>query len=172
MEYQKWKKWAKAWLVAKAAHGLPPESLGPMLFVLLGGRAADALDGVEVEQLQQPGAETLVFEHLDRIFAVAVAPTVTPAEGPVNADAIVAAGVGDVAPGLGVEARGWGRGGGGGMRVVCWFFSPRRHTATVAASTSFFRPHRCPERVVAAGPRLQLLQGEGRSKLKTSPPPP
>ncbi len=79
-EYQKWKKWAKAWLVAKTAHGLPPEALGPMLFVLLSGRAAAALDGVEVEQLQRPGAETLVFQHLDSIYEVAVAPAATPAE--------------------------------------------------------------------------------------------
>ena len=50
-EFRTWKRWAKAKVRAEVSKGTPREAMGPMLFTLLEGNAADALDHIDIDDL-------------------------------------------------------------------------------------------------------------------------
>ena len=67
-DYRSWKKWARAYLIVQRAKGTPATALGPMLFTLLDDVAARALEVVDMDELEQDGGESLIFDTLDSRF--------------------------------------------------------------------------------------------------------
>ena len=66
--YYKWKKWARAYLKTQKARGTTDEALGSILFCLLDGTAENALEGLDIDDLDVPGGEDLIFDILDMRF--------------------------------------------------------------------------------------------------------
>ena len=67
-QYKAWKKWAKARIVVEKSKGTDVKALGPLLFTLLDGDAADALDHVDIDDLAVEGGADIVFAALDARF--------------------------------------------------------------------------------------------------------
>ena len=48
-DYWKWKRWMRAYLAKERLKGTPEETIGDIVFTLLEGKAADAVDRLDVE---------------------------------------------------------------------------------------------------------------------------
>lgn len=67
-DYRKWKRWMRAYLGKERLKGTPAEAFGDIVFTLLEGKAADAVDRLDVEDWEVDGGEALIFDILDQRF--------------------------------------------------------------------------------------------------------
>lgn len=58
----------RAYLGKERLKGTPPEAFGDLVYTLLDGKAADALDRLDVEEWEVEGGEALIFDILDARF--------------------------------------------------------------------------------------------------------
>ena len=67
-EYERWKRWSRAYLTVQKAKGVPEEAFGSMLYTLLDGTALRTFDSTPMDQIEQPGGQDLIYSLLDERF--------------------------------------------------------------------------------------------------------
>ena len=67
-DYERWKRWCRAYLVVQKAKGIPAEAHGSLVFALLDGTALRALDTIAMDRIEVAGGEDVIFQVLDERF--------------------------------------------------------------------------------------------------------
>eukprot|EP00913_Durusdinium_trenchii_P020129 g18917.t1 len=67
-DYERWKRWCRAFLVVQKAKGIPVEAHGSLIFALLDGTALRALDTITMDRIEVAGGEDVIFQALDERF--------------------------------------------------------------------------------------------------------
>ena len=67
-DYERWKRWSRAYLTVQKAKGVPEEAFGSLLYTLLDGTALRTFDSIPMDQIEDPGGHDLVFQVLDERF--------------------------------------------------------------------------------------------------------
>ena len=66
--YKSWKKWAAAKTLVDVSKGTKPEAIGPLLFTLLEGQAADAVEHIPLDELNVEDGEKVLMKALDERY--------------------------------------------------------------------------------------------------------
>lgn len=67
-DYKLWKRWSRAYLAVQRARGTDESVFGALLFTMLDGTALRSFDTVNMDDLEQPGGQDLVYQVLDDRF--------------------------------------------------------------------------------------------------------
>ncbi|CAK9010135.1 unnamed protein product, partial [Durusdinium trenchii] len=67
-DYERWRRWCRAYLTVQRAKGVGPEAHGSLVFSLLDGTALRALDQVPMDRVEEIGGEEVIFQILDDRF--------------------------------------------------------------------------------------------------------